>query len=104
MPDPSNPKQTVNELYNRVASCYAGVGPNFFKHCGKRMVELGKIFPGARVLDVACGRGASLFPVTQAIGEQGLAIGVDLAWQMLRETNKEITQQGLQSVPLTLMR
>jgi ubiquinone/menaquinone biosynthesis C-methylase UbiE len=67
------------------------------------MVELGKIFPGARVLDVACGRGASLFPATQAIGEQGLAIGVDLAWEMLRETNKEIAQQGLQSVPLMLM-
>ena len=98
-----NPKQTVAELYNRVAPFYGGVGPNFFKHCGRRMVELAEIGPGARVLDVACGRGASLFPATEASGEQGLAVGIDLAWEMLRETKKEAEGQGLQRVHFSLM-
>jgi ubiquinone/menaquinone biosynthesis C-methylase UbiE len=88
-------KQTVTDLYNRVAAFYGGIGPNFFKHCGRRMVELGRIFPGARVLDVACGRGASLFPATVASGEQGLTVGVDLASKMLCETKKEAEQQSL---------
>ena len=75
----NNPKQTVADLYNRVSSFYCGVGPNFFKHCGKRMVELVGIPSGARVLDVASGRGARLFPAAQASGEQGFVVGIDLA-------------------------
>ena len=89
-----NSKQTVADLYNRVASFYGGVGPNFFQHCGRRSVELAGVFRGARLLDVACGRGASLFPAIEASGEQGLCVGVDFAWGMLRETKKEARQQG----------
>jgi ubiquinone/menaquinone biosynthesis C-methylase UbiE len=103
MPNKTNPKQTVVELYNRVAPFYGGVGPNFFKHCGERMIELGGIFPGARVLDVACGRGASLFPAVQASGEGGLTTGVDMAREMLRETKKEAGAQGLVGLPLSQM-
>ena len=106
MPNKPNPKQTVVELYNRVAPFYGGVGPNFFKHCGERMVELGGIFPGARVLDVACGRGASLFPAAHASGASGrgdLTAGVDLAWEMLRETKKEAGAHGLERLPLSQM-
>jgi ubiquinone/menaquinone biosynthesis C-methylase UbiE len=98
-----NPKQTVAELYNRIAPCYDGIGPNFFNHCGRRMVELGRIFPGARVLDVACGRGASLLPATHAIEAQGLVVGVDLAWEMLRETKRELESQSVNRVQLSLM-
>lgn len=72
MQNKTNSKRTVVELYNRVAPFYSGIGPNFFKHCGERMVELGGIVPGARVLDVACGRGASLFPAAHTSGEGSL--------------------------------
>jgi len=98
-----DPKQTVTDLYNRVASFYGGVGPNFFKHCGRRTVELAGVFLGARVLDVACGRGASLFPAADACGEQGWTVGVDLAWGMLRETKKESQQKGRERVQLMQM-
>jgi len=99
----SSSKQTVVDFYNRVASYYGGVGPNFFQHCGQRMVQLAGIIPNARVLDVACGRGASLFPAREANGEAGITAGVDLAWEMLRETKNEIDERGLQSVYLSQM-
>jgi ubiquinone/menaquinone biosynthesis C-methylase UbiE len=103
MENKPNPKQTVVALYNRVAPFYGGVGPNFFKHCGERMVELGGIVPGARVLDVACGRGASLFPAAHVSGERGLTVGVDLAREMLHETQKEAGAQGLGRISLSQM-
>jgi ubiquinone/menaquinone biosynthesis C-methylase UbiE len=103
MQNKPNPKRTVVELYNRVAPFYGGTGPNFFKHCGERMVELGGIVPGARVLDVACGRGASLLPAAQASGEGGLTTGVDLARKMLHETQKEARAQGLERISLSQM-
>jgi ubiquinone/menaquinone biosynthesis C-methylase UbiE len=103
MQNKTNSKRTVVELYNRVAPFYGGIGPNFFKHCGERMIELGGIVPGARVLDVACGRGASLFPAAHTSGEGGLTVGVDLAREMLRETQKEAIAQSLERISLSQM-
>ncbi|HSJ86756.1 MAG TPA: methyltransferase domain-containing protein [Anaerolineales bacterium] len=97
------PKKIVADLYNRVAPFYGGVGPNFFKHSGRRTVELARIFPGARVLDVACGRGASLFPAADTNGEGGLTVGIDLAYEMLRVTKSEGEQQGEKKISLSQM-
>ena len=41
------------------------------------------------MLDVACGRGAVLFPAAQAVGPTGYVTGIDLAEVMVRETQQE---------------
>ncbi len=55
-------KENVAGLFDRVASTYDRVGPRFFSHFGRRLVELAQIPSGADVLDVAAGRGAVLYP------------------------------------------
>ena len=48
-----------------------------------------------RVLDVATGRGAVLFPAAQAVGPSGSVLGIDLAEEMVHATNAEIEQRGV---------
>jgi len=47
-------------IFNRVAANYDSIGPNYFSYLGEKMVEYAKVNEGATLLDVACGKGASL--------------------------------------------
>jgi ubiquinone/menaquinone biosynthesis C-methylase UbiE len=50
---------------------------------------------GARVLDVASGRGALLFPAAEQVGATGEVLGIDLSEPMVRATAEEIQRRGL---------
>lgn len=91
----SQQKQRVSGLFDRVANTFDHVGPRFFSHFGRRLVELARIPSGAHVLDVATGRGAALFPAAKSVGTQGRVIGIDLSEGMVTETAKEIARLNL---------
>ena len=65
-----------------------------FAHFGHRLVEVVGIEPGQRVLDVATGRGAVLFPAIERVGTTGEAVGIDLAEGMVKATNEEAECRG----------
>lgn len=67
----------------------------FFPIAGKRLVDLAEIPNGARVLDIACGTGAVLFPAAERAGINGTVIGVDLAAPMVAKTAAEINRRGI---------
>ena len=56
--DKREPKINIAGLYNRVASLYGQVGPDSFSYAGRHLVDHMDIAQGAKVLDVAVGRGA----------------------------------------------
>jgi O-methyltransferase/aklanonic acid methyltransferase len=91
------------EVFSRVASDFDRVGPSFFSQSGRRLVELLQLTPGSHVLDVACGRGAALFPAAERVGTQGQVFGVDLADGMIRHTFSDIRHLGLGNVHLSRM-
>jgi ubiquinone/menaquinone biosynthesis C-methylase UbiE len=62
---------------------------------GQWLVDSAQIPEGATALDVACGRGAVLFPAAERVGAGGKVIGIDLAEGMARETGLEIQKRGL---------
>ncbi len=64
-------KAEIASLYNVVAEAYGNVGPPFLQIAGERLVEAAAIRAGERVLDVATGRGAALFPAAEAVGPTG---------------------------------
>jgi O-methyltransferase / aklanonic acid methyltransferase len=80
--------------FNAAAADY-DVGPGVFAHFGQRLVAVAGIAPGNRVLDVASGRGAVLFPAAEQTGPSGVAIGVDFAEEMVRSANKEAARLRL---------
>src|SRR5689334_2194629 len=78
--------QTV-ALFSSLATGFDSGG--VFAHFGRRLVEVLGVEPGQRVLDVATGRGAVLFPAAARVGSSGSAVGIDLADGMVRVANDE---------------
>jgi ubiquinone/menaquinone biosynthesis C-methylase UbiE len=88
-------KDETRAVFDHIASTYDGGGPGVFAHFGRRLVEIAGVRPGERVLDVATGRGAVLFPAAERVGVAGEAVGIDLAAEMARSTADEARQRGL---------
>jgi ubiquinone/menaquinone biosynthesis C-methylase UbiE len=87
-------KTRVRVNFDRQAPDYDRVGPRAFAWFGTRLVETVGVQPGARVLDVASGRGAVLFPATEKAGPSGAVTGIDLSPEMARITNEDARQRG----------
>jgi ubiquinone/menaquinone biosynthesis C-methylase UbiE len=92
-PDSQFRKDTLQGVFTRSASSYEQI--RYFPIFGQWLVDTAHIPPGAHVLDVACGRGAVLFPAAEQVGPSGKAIGIDLAEGMARETEFEIQRRGI---------
>ncbi len=88
-----NKKDILQGVFTRSASSYERI--RYFPIFGQWLVEMAQIPEGSKVLDVACGRGAVLFPAAQRVGPSGHVMGIDLAEGMARETGIEIQQRGL---------
>jgi ubiquinone/menaquinone biosynthesis C-methylase UbiE len=91
--DSQNKKDTLRGVFTRSASNYERI--RYFPIFGKWLVEMAQIPEGAKILDVACGRGAVLFPAAERVGLNGRVIGIDLADGMARQTKLEIERRGL---------
>lgn len=91
--DSKNKKDTLRGVFTRSASSYDRI--RYFTVFGEWLVEMARIPEGATVLDVACGRGAVLFPAAERVGPSGHVIGIDLADGMARETGLEIARREL---------
>lgn len=91
-------KKRLADVFGRAAPTYDRVGPPVFSHFGKRLVEEAGISPGSQLLDVATGRGASLFPAAKAVGPTGRVVGVDFSRAMVHEAMREIRAKNLKNV------
>jgi O-methyltransferase / aklanonic acid methyltransferase len=94
--DQESRKAQTKTLFNILSSDYDS-GPGCFAYFGRRLVDVASINVGARVLDVASGRGAVLFPAAERVGATGEVVGVDLAEVMADATNKEAACRGLRA-------
>jgi ubiquinone/menaquinone biosynthesis C-methylase UbiE len=79
-------KAAAAGVFDRAARDYEPAGVDFFNRMGRRLVELARVAAGERVLDLGCGRGASLFPAAAAVGPTGAVLGLDLAPMMVELT------------------
>lgn len=102
-PDIREKKQSVAGVFGRAASTYDRLGPRFFSHFGHRLVELAQIPGGAKVLDIATGRGAVLFSAAEVVGPQGHVIGIDLSKEMVQENRGEIKRLNVQNADVREM-
>ncbi len=98
-----NEQQRIIGVFDRAASTYDRTGPRVFSHFGQRLVDLAHLAPGSRVLDVAVGRGAVLFPAARQVAPSGRAVGIDLSEDMVRETAADIRDARWQHVEIRQM-
>ncbi len=90
-------KQRILNIFDKAATTYDQIGPRYFSYFGTRLVEVAQIPAGSKVLDVATGRGAVLYPAAESVGKHGQVIGIDISEAMVQETNKEL--QRLKTMP-----
>lgn len=96
-------KREIAGMYDRAASLYGQVGIEMFTYYANRLIDKLNIPTGARILDVATGRGALLFAAAEKAGPTGHVLGIDLAPKMISETAAEIKARGLKQAEVCLM-
>jgi len=97
-----NRKQKLTEIFDEVASTYDRIGSRFFSYFGQRLIENFPPDAGAKVLDVATGRGAVLFPAAKCL-KNGHIIGIDISPNMISESAQEISKLGLDNAEVCVM-
>src|SRR4026208_901690 len=98
MVKPEDAKARAAAAYNAAADRYDDPANSFWERFGRRTVERLNLSPGARVLDVCCGSGASAIPAAQAVGPNGFVLGVDLAENLLDFAKTTARERGLENI------
>ncbi len=82
-------------VFSQAATIYDRIGPQIFSYFGQCLVDLADLDSGDKVLDVAAGRGALLFPAAAKVGPTGHVTAIDFSPDMVRETAKDIESRKL---------
>jgi O-methyltransferase / aklanonic acid methyltransferase len=98
-----NIKDRIREVFDRTAPTYDQLGPRFFSYFSKNLVAAAKIKFGSRVLDVANGRGALLFPAASAVGPSGCVVGIDISPKMVEQTQLMLRESSFRNITLLCM-
>lgn len=101
--DAQEHREQVTGLYSRVAATYGKIGPDLFAPFGRDLVAHMNLSLGARVLDVATGRGAVLFAAAEQVGSAGFVVGIDLAEQMVQETAADLRERQMTNATVQQM-
>ena len=95
MSEPGTSKEAIARVFTRTSESHDTVGTPLFAHFGRLLVDQVGLRPADRVLDVAAGTGASLFPAAGRVGDAGHVIGVDFAAGMVDQLRARIAAQGV---------
>jgi ubiquinone/menaquinone biosynthesis C-methylase UbiE len=98
MGTPEDAKSKAATTYDAAADAYDDQANTFWERFGRKTVERIGLRPGARVLDVCCGSGASALPAAAIVGPKGSVLGIDLAEGLLALARKKAIARGLANV------
>ena len=85
--------ERLEKIFDLVAKDFEMVGPRYFTYFGHQLIERSELTKGKKVLDVACGRGASLFKAAEMVGSSDI-IGVDFSMSMINELLDSARKKG----------
>lgn len=95
--------EKLKNIFNLVAENFESVGPNYFTYFGHQLVNQTEIIEGKKVLDVACGRGASLFRALEKVSENGHVVGTDFSNEMIKGVEKRMKKENISNLKVLQM-
>jgi ubiquinone/menaquinone biosynthesis C-methylase UbiE len=95
-------KAKAAATYDTAADHFDDEPLGFWKRIGERTVDCLALPPGANVLDVGCGTGASALPAAQVVGPNGFVVGVDLSARLLDLARTKAAMHRLRNVEFRL--
>jgi ubiquinone/menaquinone biosynthesis C-methylase UbiE len=90
--------QKSTTTFNAAADYFDAPALSFWNRFGQNTVDRLQLHPGAKVLDVCCGSGASAIPAAVQVGQTGSVVGADLADSLLHLARQKSQQQGLANI------
>lgn len=91
-------KRKAERTYDLAADHFEAPPLAFWDRTGRRTVDRLVLQPGARVLDVGCGAGASALPAALAVGAAGRVTGIDLSENLLVLARRKASAARLTNV------
>jgi len=85
------PEPELSRVPDATVESFAGVANHWL---------LGRLEPGATVLDLGCGAGTDLLIAAQMVGAEGRAIGIDMTPAMLTRGRESAAAMGLENIEL----
>jgi SAM-dependent methyltransferase len=85
------PLLTAEEIWRT----YDSIEQRLSAPLSERMLDLAKLRPGMRVLDLATGRGEPAIRAAHRVGPTGSVVGVDLSEEMLEMASERAAREGL---------
>ncbi len=95
-------KRKAAAAYNAAADHFDDEALGLWAKYGGRTVARLALQPGATVLDVGCGTGASAIPAALQVGPEGKVIAVDLADRLLEIARRKAASKKLDNIEFRL--
>ena len=91
-------KENERLAWDSCAEKYDGYATRVFAPFSRKLLDLGQLQAGYRVLDVASGSGLATFMAAQAVGPEGCVTGVDLSESMVDLARQRALELGMENV------
>jgi ubiquinone/menaquinone biosynthesis C-methylase UbiE len=91
-------KTFIRATYDAAAEHFDDPPLSFWDHFGRRTVDVAAPEPGASILDVCCGAGASALVAAERVGPAGRVLAIDFAERLLASGRARARARGLDNV------
>lgn len=96
-------KEKIARVFDESAKDFDTIGTPFFKYFGESLAYKVELDFNMKILDIGCGKGASLIPIAKKLGRSGEITGVDISQKMIEETNAIIKEEKLSNANAQFM-
>jgi len=91
----STTRADTRAMYDRISRYYELVEGVWERPVRRIGLDALRAAPGELLIEVGCGPGYALVDIARAVGQNGRAVGVDLADGMCRVARRRVTRRGL---------